>query len=740
MPDFDFDTVESLFIRCLDLAPHKRLTWLKKQCNDNPALFDDVESLLQAHEQSENFLSEPVQFETLSPEQKAAFAQQSEAKHIGKTVGVYQLDSLLGRGGMGLVYLAHRIDGEYEQEVAIKIVESSTLEMLLFKRERQILANLNHPNIVTLLDGGTLPDTFEHGGSYFVMEHIKGSTIDDYVKENQLTERQIIRLMLKLGLVIQDAHQHGIIHCDIKPANVLIGDDGILKLLDFGIAQLLNNPTPEKKNNTSKRFALTPEYSSPRRHQQHTPVISDDIFSLGILLSHTLSGKIPAVIVPDFMPFPEPDIARTARHINNDELRKIFFKATHPVEKQRYSSAKSFVNDLQNWLEHRPVQAVGNNSFYLLRKNIQRNWQYWGVISALLIILIVAISTWLHKARLEKESMQTQQTTESLLSDLDSTLESLPQTTLIRKKLIETAYKRIKQYSQQAPNNIAIKKMQADILNRLAEVTGHPYALNQGNSAEALNYYQQALNIYQTLRLQREDHIAAEVDIANTQRKVAEIMAYQGDITGGLKLMEEKRLHMEKVFANTPLEYRLPMVILYTVEAHGNFHAKNLTKAQTLIDKAWEIARANTHPDTKYYLILAFLHEETGHLALLKHDYTHAKQEYLNVINKYQHNDLWQHKRRLARVHNGLACIALQAGDIATAKQHTQQIQQAYQALNSKYPNAKAIQNKLQSLYAIDAIIKQNDKNTPTALSKAIHCDQPLAFMIPPADKTVAHQ
>ena len=728
MSDFDFDTTEELFIHCLTLDPSERLPWLKKHCDNDSALFDDVKSLLQAHDQSESFLSKPV------------FKQQIDAKHMGKIVGAYQLDGLLGRGGMGFVYLAHRIDGEYEQEVAIKIVESRTMEMLLFKRERQILANLNHPNIVTLLDGGTLSDEFEHGGSYFVMERIQGSSIDDYVRDNHLTPRKIVQLMIKLGLVIQEAHQHGIIHCDIKPANVLVSDDGILKLLDFGIAQLLNNPTSQQESKPAKRFALTPEYSSPRRHQQHTPVISDDIFSLGILLSHTLSGKIPAVIVPDFMPFPEPDIEKTALHIEDNELQQVFLKATHPVEKQRYSSAKSFVNDLQNWLEHRPLNAVGNSGFYLFKKNIQRNWQYWGAATVLLIILIAAASTWFNKLRLERESLQTQQTTESLLSDLDSTLESLPQTTLIRKKLIETAYRRIEQHSKQAPDNIVIKKMQADVLNRLAEVTGHPYALNQGNTSVALDYYQQALYIYQTLLEKRDDKIAAEVDIANTQRKVAEIMAYQGDITGGLKMMEEKRRHMETVFADTPLEYRLPMVILYTVEAHGNFHAGNLGKAKVLIEKAWKIAHANTHPSSKYFLILAFLHEETGHLALLNKHYDDAKQEYLAVINKYQHNDLWQHKRRLARVHNGLACIALQAGDLTTAQHHLQQIQQAFKALNIKYPNVKAIQEKLDFFRPLGLLLKRNNQTAAATLSQAIHCDHPLEFMIPPAKKSTLKQ
>lgn len=728
MGTIDYDIVEDLFCRCLELEPEEQISWLKTHCNHNLELFDEVKSLLVAHNESNTFLEKPVQFETLSPTERKRFKQQSEAKYIGKTIGAYQLDSLLGRGGMGCVYLAHRTDGEYEQEVAIKIVESSTLEGLLFKRERQILAQLNHPNIVTLHDGGTL----SNGGSYFVMEKVDGLSIDQHIEKKKLNTRQIIHLMISLGLVVQDAHQHGIIHCDLKPANILVTDDGVLKLLDFGISQLLSHSTTENDElPTPKRFALTPEYSSPRRHQQHTPVISDDVFSLGILLSHTLSGKIPAVLIPDLTLFPEPDIPKTAQHIDDYELRQIFLKATHPSEKQRYASAKSLVNDLQNWLENRAVKAVGNDSLYVLKKHIIRNWQYWGVASVLILTLITTGSIWLHKMRLEKESQQAQQTTEDMLADLDHALEALPHTTLIRKKLIETAYKRISQHSKNAPNNAAIKKIEADTLSRLAEVTGHPYALNQGNIKEALAQYQKSLKIYQSLRDKYISPIELEVDIANTQRRIAEIKAYQGDMKAGLDMMASIRSHMESVFADVPLGERLPLIIHYTVEAHGYFHTQDLKKAKILIEKAWKIALANQEPE-KYYLILAFLHEETGHLALLMHHYKNAKQEYLTVIEKYRDSDLWQHRRRLARSYNGLACIALKNGNTDLALQDFQKIKQAFENLNIKYPNVKSIQDKLDTLKRTSKKLAAEQQPTEKTLSKVLNCDNPLQFMIPP--------
>ena len=148
MDDLDYDIVEDLFCRCLEKAPAEQLTWLRKHCNNNEKLFYEVASLLKAHDDSNDFLSTPIQFETLSPDLRDKIRQQDSNKYIGRKLGAYQIDRLLGKGGMGYVYLAHRYDGEYEQEVAIKIVEFSNLESLQFKRERQILAQLQHPNIV----------------------------------------------------------------------------------------------------------------------------------------------------------------------------------------------------------------------------------------------------------------------------------------------------------------------------------------------------------------------------------------------------------------------------------------------------------------------------------------------------------------------------------------------------------------------------------------------------------------
>ena len=732
MLNLDYDTVEDLFSRCLEIDPSKQLEWLKTHCDENTALFNEVKSLLTAYDDSEDFLSQPIQFETLSDTQQKVFIKHIESKYLGKELGAYKIDRLLGRGGMGCVYLAHRNDGEYEQEVAIKVVESSTLETLQFKRERQILAQLNHPNIVTLLDGGTLPNG---EGSYFVMEHVKGLTIDEHIKNKQLNTKQIIQLMIQLGLVIHEAHQHGIIHCDIKPANILVNEDGILKLLDFGISQLLNNPHQDGEP-PAKRFALTPEYSSPRRHQQHPPVISDDIFSLGILLSHTISGKLPVVFEPDYMALPEPNIPKTALHIENKELQCIFLKAANPSEKKRYSSAKAFVDDLQNWLDKKVVNAVGHKLPYILKKHIRRNWRYWSLATVILLTLIITIIVWINKARVEQAKQQSQTTTEFMLADVDNALQNLPNATLLRKRIIQAALDRIKKQVEKSPDNTDIKKLEADMLNHLAEVTGHPYSLNENAKEEALLLYNQALDIYQTIDAERSDPVHSAENIADTQRRIAEIIAYQGNIKKGMEILSNARKSIEEVYTNaeTPMQKRFPIVILYTVEAHGYLHMDNLPQAEELLSKAWKIIESTPPPSyIKYRLYIALLYEESGHLSLLKKDFKTAKEIYLKLIEKYKHKNLWQHKTRLARVHNGLACIALHENRTKEAQQHLQKLWKIYSNLRKKYPQAKNLETRIKLYQQTYNRFGNAQKINTNDFFTAMYCDNPTAFMLAPS-------
>ena len=272
-----FAEIEDLFFDALDLPPNQRDTWLKTKCKDRESVLTEVQTLLDAHLSSEEFLSD-------SPDLKGIAACPDLT---GRRLGSYEVVEEIAKGGMGRVYSAERVDGEYEQRVAIKAVELGNIEAELFRRERQTLANLEHPNIVTLLDGGTLDEGFP----YLVMELVEGQAIDNYNISNKLDNKEIVSLFGTLCNVVNQAHQQGVIHCDLKPANILVTDKGILKLLDFGISQSLIK-THEKQAEGTYPQGLTPEYSSPQRREHKPPHVADDVYSLGIILGQLLIGGL----------------------------------------------------------------------------------------------------------------------------------------------------------------------------------------------------------------------------------------------------------------------------------------------------------------------------------------------------------------------------------------------------------------------------------------------------------------
>ena len=227
--------IKDVLATVLDLAPDERAGYLAKSCAGDDLLRHDVEVLLQREQKSNaDFLSQTSLAETV-----AVLLPEEENPWIGRRVGAYQIVEQIGIGGMGEVYRAYRADDQYRKEVALKVVragQDSGLVLSRFKNERQILAGLEHANIARLLDGGTTED----GLPYFVMELIEGQTINEYCDSHKLTTSERLKLFLQVCSAVQYAHQRLIIHRDLKPGNILVTSDGTPKLLDFGIAKLLD--------------------------------------------------------------------------------------------------------------------------------------------------------------------------------------------------------------------------------------------------------------------------------------------------------------------------------------------------------------------------------------------------------------------------------------------------------------------------------------------------------------------
>jgi serine/threonine protein kinase len=274
--------VRRVFDQAASLPSEERPAYLDKTCAGDPDLRREVESLLLSHhEAGTEFLNTPA----INLSRPAPPAP----SRVGRRIGAYNILEEIGRGGMGELYRAGLADGQYEKEVAIKLVRggydtASVLER--FRHERQILASLDHPNIAHLLDGGTT----DEGLPYLVMELIEGTPIDQYCDAHKLNVNDRLQLFVQVCSAVQYAHQRLVIHRDIKPGNILVTKDGVPKLLDFGIAKILD---PAASAATTVAGPMTPEYASPEQIRGEPITTATDVYSLGVVLYQLLTGRSP---------------------------------------------------------------------------------------------------------------------------------------------------------------------------------------------------------------------------------------------------------------------------------------------------------------------------------------------------------------------------------------------------------------------------------------------------------------
>jgi serine/threonine protein kinase/Tfp pilus assembly protein PilF len=296
--------IEAVFQSALDLAPDKRELYLAEHCRDDDELRREVAKLLSDYYSADSFIESPVWTDSrfLNSSAKKVLSESfNEDAHNantdflnGKRIGVYRLTREIGRGGMGTVFLAERADGEFSQKVAIKLIKrgmDSDFIIRRFRHERQILASFEHPFIARLLDGGTTAENLP----YFVMEYIEGDTLYNFCDKKSLNVKERLKIFQKVCSALQYAHENQIIHRDIKPSNILVTRHDVPKLLDFGIAKVLNpDLIHESINPTASIMRLmTPDYASPEQVCGGEVTASSDIYSLGILLYELLTGHRP---------------------------------------------------------------------------------------------------------------------------------------------------------------------------------------------------------------------------------------------------------------------------------------------------------------------------------------------------------------------------------------------------------------------------------------------------------------
>jgi non-specific serine/threonine protein kinase/serine/threonine-protein kinase len=522
--------LEDLFHAALDRAPADREAFVVDACRGDAGLRQEVDRLLHAHEQAGSFIAQAA----ADLERVAATVPPD-----GLQIGAYRIVGELGRGGMGSVYLGERADAQFQMRVAIKVIKrgmDTDAVLQRFRHERQILAGLDHPNIARLLDGGTTGD----GVPYFVMEYVDGQPVDEYCRAHRLSIDDRLQLFRQVCAAVAYAHQNLVVHRDIKPSNILVTSERIPKLLDFGIAKLLDHDGADVTVATEfGRQAMTPQYASPEQLRGDRVTTVSDVYALGVLLyelltdarPYELTGKSPdeigQIVADTEVVRPSAMAARSDDHSTSRRLRgdldTIVIAAMRKDPADRYASVALVAEDVRRHMEGLPVVARGDSWTYRTGRFVRRRKLGVAAAAAIVITLIggVIATTWqarvasAERARAERRFNDVRKLANSVLFDYHDAIEALPGATVVRERLVKDALAYLDSLAAEASGDPALQRELAAAYDRVGSVLGKPYAASLGNVKGALESHQKALRI-------REALVASDPRNPQNQRELAE--------------------------------------------------------------------------------------------------------------------------------------------------------------------------------------------------------------------------
>ena len=484
--------VHRLFEAAIGMPQEVRASYLQNE-TDDAEVRQEVLSLIAHDAGAERFFGEAL-------ESAAASVLTDLDLTPGSRIGAFSIVRMLGRGGMGAVYLARRADGSFEQTVAIKVIQAPNPTPHLlerFQQERQILARLNHSNIARLLDGGETAA----GLPYFVMEYVAGQEVDQYCDGKLLDLRSRLRLLLDIAAAVQCAHEHLVVHRDLKPANILVGEDGVPKLLDFGIAKVLD-PLSGSGSPVFTRV-LTPEYASPEQVRGDVITTAADIYSLGAVLYRLLTGRPPHSI-KNLAPLD------AARRISEQEVSipaevpaeigAILRKSLHTDPRRRYRSADELTNDIQRYLAGQPVLAVADSVGYKTSKFLRRNWIPVLAASAVALALTIGagIAIW-QARRAERRFAEVRQLSNQFLFEFEGAIHNVSGATKARALVIKTAQEYLDRLAAEAGRDPELIHELADAYFKLGDVQGGTVEGNIGDNKAALASYRRAVALRESV-------------------------------------------------------------------------------------------------------------------------------------------------------------------------------------------------------------------------------------------------
>ena len=597
-----FQLIERLFQECMERDLSARTAFLAEACGGDVLLRREVETLLAADPEAGAVLASAVRH--------GAGLLLDQGSWEGRRIGPYQIVREVGRGGMGVVFLAHRSDEQFEQRVAIKLVAGMQAESLLarFRQERQILAGLEHPNIARLLDGGATAE----GLPYLVMEYVEGEPLLSYCDRRRLPVRERVNLFRQVCSAVQYAHQNLIVHRDLKPGNILVSADGVPKLLDFGIAKLLPRDNEGESAPTLTAIALTPHYASPEQVQGGPITTATDVYGLGAILyqllsgipAHTLTGtgweELLRVICTEDPPRPSVAVLqgrkeqkdsvrdralqrgvtpeRLATELSGD-LDAIVMKTLRKEPSSRYGSAEQLSGDVQRHLESSPVMARRNTLRYRAGRFMRRRRAAVAGSAALLI----ALATFSVVAGFQAIRIARERDKANLIANFLRSVFSYANPDVVRdnnittREILDRTTVRINRELAREP----------EVQARMLEITGEYY--------RELGMYDRALALIQAgLRIEQDVLRSSAFELARSKLTLARVYAETGNA------VEAEKLFGEVITLRRQLRRRDPALLANALHGLGySYQARgNAAAAEPLAREAVEIRRRTGAPET----------------------------------------------------------------------------------------------------------------------------------------------
>jgi non-specific serine/threonine protein kinase/serine/threonine-protein kinase len=583
MNSADFQKVKDVFAEVLELSFDDRESFLLEKCADDAHLLAEVKSLLEAHDETEKFIDQNAL------DLDSQFSS-SVIHYDGTQFGNYKIICEIGRGGMGAVFLAERSDGEFEQKVALKIIRQSFAGAELerhFRRERQILASLNHPNIAKLLDGGVSA----YGELFLAMEYIEGEPFLDYVESRNLKIKERLELFLKVCRAVSYAHQNLIVHRDIKPGNILVGKDGEPKLLDFGLAKVLdeNLAFDAARTETAIR-AFTPAYASPEQICGKSASTASDVYSLGVLLYELLTGDKPfhyegKSIEEIIRTASETEPSFPSRAVNSSnsqsaisvsqlkgDLDTIILSALRKEPERRYKSVEAFAGDIERHLRGLPIAARPNTVSYRAAKFFERNKIAVAATAFVILALIsgLAVALWqasvarAERDRAEKRFGEVRQLSNALLNDIAPKIERLEGSTEARQAVVVQSLKYLDSLAGESADDLTLQAELAAAYEKVGVLQGDSRKPSLSDFRGSIASLEKAEKIRRHLLETNPNDDENRRLLAENLRLLGIRRMYQNDVESGIKDGKEAVSIYENLVAENPASLELQTALLET--------------------------------------------------------------------------------------------------------------------------------------------------------------------------------